>query len=315
MINLYVANTDNDWFDFLSAEHSLTEVNFWWPGEAPFRVLQQGEILAFRLKSPRNKIGGFGVFSNYSLLPIQMAWETFGRANGVSSLEALRNAIAQFRTNVMVGPSTNIGSTVLVQPVFLPPRLWFDVPESWASSIVRGKKYSTEDEEGLRLWAKLLDTAQATTQFPALVAREDQAAFASGDIARFGRPTLITPRLGQGAFRVAVTEAYGRQCAITNGKVLPALDAAHIKPYADGGEHVRSNGILLRKDVHSVFDAGYVTVKDDYTFLVSKKVKEVFNNGEEYLRLQGSSIRLPQRNTDWPDPDLLRWHNNNCYLG
>ena len=317
MINLYVANTDNAWFDFLASEQGLTEVNFWWPGETAFRVLQPGEILAFRLKSPRNKIGGFGIFSNYSLLPIQLAWEAFGRANGVSSLEALRTTIAQFRASVPVGLSTNIGSTVLVQPIFFPSNLWFDVPESWAPSIVRGKRYSTDNNEGLRLWRTLMERTEAcaTAESLALVAREEQTPFVAPDQARFGKPTLITPRLGQGAFRVAVTEAYGRQCAITNGKVLPALDAAHIKPYGDGGEHVKSNGILLRKDIHSVFDAGYVTIKHDYTFSVSKKVKEVFNNGEEYLRLQGSSIRLPERKADWPDLELLRWHNHHRYLG
>jgi putative restriction endonuclease len=109
----------------------------------------------------------------------------------------------------------------------------------------------------------------------------EQAPFLTTNRERFGTPTLITPRLGQGAFRVAVTEAYGRQCAITSGKVLPALDAAHIKPYGEGGEHMKSNGILLRKDIHSVFDAGYVTIREDFTFSVSKQVKEVFNNGEE----------------------------------
>jgi putative restriction endonuclease len=98
MISLFVANTDNSWFDFLSSEPNLKEVNFWWPGETNFRALQPGEILAFRLKSPRNKIGGFGVFSSHSRLPIQMAWEAFGRGNGVVSLEGLRNAIAQLRT-------------------------------------------------------------------------------------------------------------------------------------------------------------------------------------------------------------------------
>jgi putative restriction endonuclease len=132
---------------------------------------------------------------------------------------------------------------------------------------------------------------------------------------RFGSPTLIIPRLGQGAFRIAVTEAYGRQCAITDGKVLPALDAAHIKPYGEGGEHTKSNGILLRKDIHSVFDAGYVTIRDNFTFSVSKKIKEVFNNGEEYLRLHGNAVRRPDRKSDWPDLDLLRWHNKERYLG
>ena len=133
--------------------------------------------------------------------------------------------------------------------------------------------------------------------------------------ARYGSPTIITPRLGQGAFRVAVTEAYGRQCAISDGKVLPALDAAHIKPYGKGGFHIKSNGILLRKDIHCVFDAGYVTVDQNYRFSVSKKVKEVFNNGEEYLRLQGKPLRLPRAKSDWPELEFLKWHHSNRYLG
>jgi putative restriction endonuclease len=308
MISLFISNTDNAWFDFLSSEENLTEVNFWSPGETNFGVLEQGELLAFRLKSPRNKIGGFGIFSDHTRLSIQMAWETFGRGNGVPSLEGLRNAIAQLRPSAAVLPSTSIGSTVLVEPVFFPPHLWFDLPESWSPNIQRGKRYSTDNADGLALWDRLLETAKlcTTTNAPG---------FASKDQARFGTPTLITPRLGQGAFRVAVTEAYGRQCAITSGKVLPALDAAHIKPYADGGLHAKSNGILLRKDIHSVFDAGYVTIKDDFTFAVSKKVKEVFNNGEEYLRLHGHPVQRPVRKTDWPDIDLLRWHNKDRYLG
>ena len=305
MVNVYIANTDNAWFDFLSSETDLTEVNFWSPGEMAFRAIQHGEILAFRLKSPRNKIGGFGIFSSHSRLPIQIAWETFGRANGVSSLEALRSAIAKFRTSPTL-PSTDIGSTVLVQPVFFPADFWFDLPPSWSPSIQRGKRYSTDDPEGLHLWNRLLETAQMSSIVSPAGFAEVQA--------RFGSPTLITPRLGQGAFRILVTEAYGRQCAITDGKVLPALDAAHIKPYGEGGLHTKSNGILLRKDIHSVFDAGYVTINEDFKFSVSKKVKEVFNNGEEYLRLHGKELRRPERKADWPDVDLLRWHNNNRYL-
>lgn len=307
MVNLFVANTDNSWFDFLSAEPNVSEVNFWWPGEMPFRALQPGELLVFRLKSPRNKIGGFGVFSNHSLLPVQIAWDSFGRANGVSSFEALRSAIAGYRTGNRVGPMTNIGCTILVEPVFFPSDLWFDVPQSWSRSIQRGKVYSTDDSEGLKLWNQLHDAAQMSrATVPSEIADVVQA--------RYGTPTLVTPRLGQGAFRVAVTEAYGRQCAVTDGKVLPALDAAHIRPYSEGGYHTKSNGILLRKDIHSVFDAGYATVDANYRFLVSKKVKEVFNNGEEYLRLDGKPLRLPVGKPDWPNPDFLRWHNQNRFL-
>lgn len=53
--------------------------------------------------------------------------------------------------------------------------------------------------------------------------------------ARFGAPHLIRPRLGQGAFRVLVTDVYGRKCAVTGERTLPALEAAHIRPYAEGG--------------------------------------------------------------------------------
>ena len=271
-----------------------------------FRAIQPGELLVFRLKSPRNKIGGFGVFSSHSLLPIQLAWDSFGRANGVSSFEALRRAIAEYRTGSAVGPMTNIGCTILVEPVFFPSDLWFDVPLSWSRSIQRGKVYSTDNGDGLKLWNQLHDAAQMCTTAVSSEMAEVQA--------RYGAPTLITPRLGQGAFRVAVTEAYGRQCAVTDGKVLPALDAAHIKPFSEGGFHTNSNGILLRKDIHSVFDAGYATVDEDFRFLVSKKVKEVFNNGEEYLRLDGKVLRRPARKSDWPNPDFLRWHNVNRFL-
>jgi putative restriction endonuclease len=307
MVHLFVANTDNTWFDFLSSEPNVTEVNFWWPGEMAFRAIQPGELLAFRLKSPRNKIGGFGIFSSHSLLPVQIAWDSFGRANGVPSFESLRSAIAEYRTGTVVGPMTNIGCTVLVEPVFLPSDLWVDVPLSWSRSIQRGKIYSTDDVEGLRLWNGLQDAAQMSGASVATELTEVQA--------RYGAPTLVTPRLGQGAFRVAVTEAYDRQCAITKGKVLPALDAAHIRPYGEGGVHLKSNGILLRKDIHSVFDAGYATVDKNHRFLVSRKVKEVFNNGEEYLQLHGKLLCLPARKSDWPNPDFIEWHNQNRFLG
>jgi len=54
MVNLFIANTDNSWFDFLASEPALTEVNFWWPGEMAFRAIQPGELLVFRLKGTSN---------------------------------------------------------------------------------------------------------------------------------------------------------------------------------------------------------------------------------------------------------------------
>lgn len=306
MVGLYIANTDNDWFDFLSTRGVSTEVNFWQPGGKEFHAIEAGELFAFRLKSPRDKIGGFGVLSSSSVLPLQIVWETFQETNGVISYDALRAAIARYRSDEHVGPATNIGCRILVEPVFFPANTWIDLPPSWSRNIVGGKRYSTDNAEGLDLWHRLLEAAQnSSTVFGNEL---------SEPAVRYGAPTLITPRLGQGAFRIAVTEAYGRQCAVSDGKVLPALDAAHIRPYSEGGLHIKANGILLRKDIHSILDAGYATVDTDYRFVVSNKVKEVFNNGEEYRRLHGKRLRLPKRKADWPNPDFLRWHNSERYL-
>lgn len=131
---------------------------------------------------------------------------------------------------------------------------------------------------------------------------------------RFGEPTLIRPRLGQGAFRVAVTDAYQRRCAVTGERTLPALDAAHIRPYAEGGEHAVPNGLLLRRDIHCLFDLGYVTVTPDHVFEVSPRIREEFENGRDYC-MHGKSLLIPRRNELRPDTTALGWHNNYQFLG
>lgn len=306
MVALFIANTDDDWFDFLAAAPDVTEVNFWRPSPQGFHAIQPGELFVFRLKNPRDKIGGFGVLSNSTVLPLQIAWETFGRLNGVSSFEALRTAIQAYRPNDLVGPNTNIGCRILAPAFFFPRHLWLDLPSSWPRNVQGGKSYSTDDPEILRLWNDLQELAPLSTSAATISATEPGM--------RYGSPTLVTPRLGQGAFRIAVTEAYGRQCAISGGKVLPALDAAHIRPYSEGGAHAKSNGILLRKDIHSIFDLGYATIDTDCRFVVSGRVKQEFNNGEEYLRYHGTRLHLPDRHSDHPDPEFIRWHNQYRFL-
>ena len=69
---------------------------------------------------------------------------------------------------------------------------------------------------------------------------------------RYGSASMVFPRLGQGSFRVLVTDAYGRQCAATGERTLPVLQAAHIHPYAVGGPHRVDNGLLLRSDLHTL---------------------------------------------------------------
>lgn len=304
-INLVVAVTDDDWFEMLRWHPNLSEVNFWAPSGANFRALQPGEMFLFKLHAPRNVIVGGGIFAYANTLPCSLAWEAFGEANGARSAQEMRARIARYRrTDPADRSDFEIGCRVLTQPFFLAEADWLPVPPSWSPNIVSFKTYTTGDGEGLALWETIHDRLNRP-QFPGM----------SEPATRFGEPHLIRPRLGQGAFRVLVTDIYRRRCAVTQERTLPALEAAHIRPYGDGGEHEASNGLLLRRDIHSLFDAGYVTVTPDLRFEVSRRIREEFENGRVYYALHGQRISPPENARQRPDPAVLAWHNEQCFRG
>ena len=248
-INLVIAVTDGDWFDMLRQQPNLAEVNFWAPSSANFRALQQGELFLFKLHAPRNVIVGGGIFAYASALPCSLAWDAFKEANGARSAQEMRARIARYRRATPADRSDfEVGCRILTQLFFFDERDWIPVPTSWSPNIVSFKTYNTGNTEGLALWEAVNDRLNR----PQIEGIGEEAA-------RFGEPHLIHPRLGQGAFRVLVTDIYRRRCAVTQERTLPALEAAHIRPYGDGGAHEASNGLLLRRDIHSLFDAGYVT--------------------------------------------------------
>ena len=102
---------------------------------------------------------------------------------------------------------------------------------------------------------------------------------------------------------------------MTNEKTLPALEAAHIRDYRDVQEHSLNNGILLRADIHKLFDTGYVTVTPNFHFEVSRRIKEEFENGRDYYKLHGVPVRLPENPSERPLTDALSWHNEQRFLG
>lgn len=306
MVNLYVGVTDYDWFRFLAARPERSSINFWQPGgKTNFKALQTGELFLFKLHAPRNFIVGYGIFATASILPVSMAWDAFKEGNGASSLEEMRKRIGFYRRE-QVDPRHDymIGCRILEQPVFFDENHWIPAPASWASNIVSGRKYDTDTEDGRRLWETVTERTPITAQ-PGFIEAP----------ARYGEPTLIRPRLGQGTFRVVVTDAYERRCVVTGEKTLPILDAAHIRPFADEGRHEISNGLLLRTDIHRLFDLGYVTVSADGRFEVGKRLKEDFENGRHYYDMHGQPIRPPANTGHRPSREALDWHQSNRFLG
>jgi len=135
-------------------------------------------------------------------------------------------------------------------------------------------------------------------------------------LASYGKEYLIKGRLGQGAFRILVTSAYNRNCAISGEKALPVLQAAHIKPYNENGPNSVDNGILLRSDLHILFDRGYITVTPNYKIEVSRKIKGEFDNGKHYYSYNGNKLSvLPQLSDERPNLDFIKWHNENIFRG
>ncbi|MFL5407852.1 MAG: HNH endonuclease [Myxococcales bacterium] len=310
----FVGNTDFDWFTFLAARQPLEEVNFWQPsGGDAFRALEAGEPFFFRLKKPHYAIGGFGLFARHEVVSANLAWEAFGERNGAPNFAAMCARIEKYRRSQPVDPAKQykVGCLMISQPVFFEEADWVQEPADFSRNIVRGAGYDVAAGEGKRIWDACLERVRAHRVPLAAEAAAQWAAVAEG--ARYGAAQLVRPRLGQGTFRVAVTEAYHAACAVSGEHSLPVLDVAHIQGYSEGGPHDVRNGLLLRTDIHRLFDRGYVTVTPDHRFEVSRRLREEFENGKTYYALQGRVIQLPDRAGDRPDPVLLRWHNEQVF--
>ena len=254
------------------------------------------------MHAPQNYIVGGGYFVKYSLLPTYLAWEAFGEKNGTSSLRDLNSAIEKYRAkNNIIVQNPQIGCIILTDVFYFDEQDWIPAPENFSRSIVQGKRYYTENTDGLRLFQEVQERLQSTIDVNAPGERY--------------RESMTKHRLGQGAFRVVVTDAYQRRCAITGEKTLPVLEAAHIKPYAAEGPHSVNNGLLLKSDFHTLFDGGYITIDEDYRIDVSRRLHEDYGNGRDYYKYHGQKLLiLPEKKIELPSREFLRWHNENVFL-
>lgn len=317
-MEFYIGNTDRQWFNFLRTLKP-DDINFWQPGgKLRFHILKSGAPFLLRLKKPINKIAGIGFFSSHSLLPIDFAWEVFQQRNGVDSLDNFRKKINSYRDpNNSLDKYPTIGCLILSNPVFFNETDWQPTPSDWHINLVQGKKYDSSIGYGKILWENIELLLQKYKLFDLNKEFKNQFVVEEEDLTnRYGSEILTRVRLGQGAFRVLITDAYDRKCAISGERTLPVLDAAHIKPYDQSGPHAISNGLLLRTDIHKLFDKGYVTITNDYKIEVSNRIKQEFENGRDYYKFHGKNLlTLPNRMIDKPSSQFIDWHNQNIYKG
>lgn len=314
-INGFIANTDHDWYTYLlekSRQKPLDEVNFWAPStRSAINTINEFGPFLFRLKSPYKAIAGFGFFSHATTVPLSLAWELFGDKNGAPTLATMRERIGRYRADVVaLQDEVSIGCRTVVMPVFFEPDEWVREPKGWSGNIVVGKTFDMTRGEGARIWRECYSLA--VTKRAELKPTRDAP---PNSEERYGPPLEVRQRLGQGSFRMKVVDAYGRACAVTTEHSLPVLEAAHIQPYAKGGTHEVSNGVLLRSDLHRLFDRGYVTIDPDFQFQVSKQLHEQWHNGRIYYDLNQRPIQLPTQERLQPRRELLEWHCDEVFLG
>ena len=303
----YVAVTDPRLYRFLRARPRFEEVNFWQPsGSRRFRALEPGEPFLFKLHSPEDFIVGGGFFAASAILPVSLAWEIFDERNGSLTLADMRHQIGRYRRGVAAARDDHpIGCIVLQRPFFFDEADWIPVPRDFKKSIVQGKSYDSSTPAGRGLWEAVRLRLQAVSP----VEGDD------GQADMFGEPVLIHPRMGPGAWRVLVIEAYRRRCALTGDPVLPALEATFIRPQAEGGLLRVDNGLLMRADLKRLFDAGYLTIGPDHRVQVSEQLAADYGDLEGYGVLEGREIALPEVAHDRPRREFLAWHAKTVFRG
>ncbi len=312
-MKMYIGVTDPDWFQILKSEQ-CEEVNFWTPSARNFRALEPNDLFLFKLHHPDNYIVGGGYFVKQSILPTYLAWEAFGIENGTHSLKELNDRILKYRKPTSRDENDlQIGCIILTDVFFFDREDWIPAPEDWSKNIVQGKTYSTDQPIGQRIYDEVLERLES---YPLT---DQKADILPEQIAESGNRYTYSEtkhRIGQGAFRVLVTDAYQRRCAITGERTLPVLEAAHIKPYSQNGQNNVNNGLLLRSDFHILYDQGYITVDKDLRVDVSRHLNEDYGNGKDYYKYHGEKLMiLPEDTWEMPSTEMLEWHNENVFLG
>ena len=301
-VRAFVGVTDSSWYQFLRARPDLNEVNFWRPGGQGFGALTSGEPFIFKTHRPNDRLVGGGFLSGSTKLRLSEAWDFFGEANGVPSLEAMRAVIGGYRRRALETlEDPDIGCILLRDVFFVDEVHSAAAPPDFAANIVSGKSYDMTAGSYLE---QVLESLLVHSQLPTLV---------PGPV--FGDPRLVAPRLGQQAFKAVVLTAYQRRCAITGARIQPTLQAAHIRPVSCDGQNRVDNGLLLRSDIHTLFDRGYIGVDPNRRLRVSPRLRSDFGNGEEFYSREGELLAvMPTRAADRPSAEFLEWQMDSVFL-
>jgi putative restriction endonuclease len=253
------------------------------------------------LKAPVRKIGGFGYFKKYHNCSAQEAWDSYGIGNGVSNIDELLQRCTKYVSKNTISTDevtefSQIGCIILENFQLLDESEFFDPLEygeqfAFPSQVVKLKYY---DEDFI---SDVFSENPGSTFSPIDFTLKDTS-----------KIRVSVQRQGQQLFRKKVLKAYSNNCAITGESEKSLLEAAHIQPYLNIESNHIQNGILLRVDIHRLFDMGLIGIDKHYKVRVSSKL-----SSEHYRILDGNLIVLPENELNFPSVECLDFHFNNVF--
>lgn len=274
------AVTNRDWYEYQKAHGFTSFINFWTPTFWTTK-LKPGDILVFKLANSADEIGGYGTIVDYKKQKREDAWIEFGRRNGFDTKEEFVTSL----TKANKGRSVESGSMVLKDVVF------FDPP-------VRLADYGLTLRKGFETYTWGPDPFPFKQQIPTT---QSDFKLIPPKKKKKGVQS-VTIREGQDLFHALISRVYGYKCCVTGETTPELLQAAHIQDYISKESHHVQNGLLLRIDIHKLFDSGLLYIDQSYRVHVSKQVKS-----QEYLDLDGKRISLPANQSEQPSKEALQF--------
>jgi putative restriction endonuclease len=285
-----VAPTDIDWFYYLKSKRLDFYINLWTPVPWNLARLNPDDRLYFRLKRPIKKVAGFGEFVKYENMSISRAWDKFLTNNGCRNLDELvKNIERRARKTYSHSYSIDSINEHLIGCIILRDLTFWD--DSEFKSLT---EYNLIHNDNLKFRYYYCDdpfkiNTEFNSNFKSVINRNKQKALQKSHT-----------REGQEEFRKIIFQAYEGRCCVSGENTPEVLEAAHIQPYINKDSNHVQNGLLLRADLHKLFDNNLIFIDEDYTIHISSQVKS-----EYYQQFHLRAISLPNSFYQHPSLDAL----------
>lgn len=270
-----LALTDVEWFKYLR-EWQPPLINFWTPTAWAVNKINPGDLFYFFLKSPFRRVGGYATYVYSVRFTVADAWRKFFIGNGAASLDSLLERLRSI--NKGIDPDSLIGCIILKDAVYFSDR-----------GFLKAEELGTTFANGIQKFKYLTGIAHEADIGASLAVKE------------YLWPNLISHRrkIASGAFRDSLLEIYGR-CVITGTDYPLVLKAAHINPDFQEAENPQ-NGLLLRSDINTLYEANLLTVDQDYRVKLSRILENT-----SYENLEGKEVYLPSDPNLYPSREALK---------